>query len=368
MTSHATADAAAFSQALEQVCKVPPRRTSVPILSEVCVSFDGVLCTLTGTDLDTWLIRKLPASGEAFSFVLCRTREAAKVCRLLEGPLTLELNDTGEGKLRQLTVCISCGGRKMEFDAMDSADYPHYGSFEVETTFSANAAALRKRVARVGYAAADPSDGIRANICSVQFSGSRVYALDGQQLACDTDETLVFPRPFMVCAEPLSYLQLFGDAMISVELGVHRGQITDGVTTVGFSLNGVDLYDVDGALPRSWQEEISFSTKEFWEELSYLKKFAGNERKPYVRFDGGFLFLPTASGKCRTRIGLDGHSGIVFAFDLNKMMRAVQQFKGEPVLTMKVNNAVAPILIGAAGRSDFALVCPVRLSDRLMAA
>lgn len=107
MTSHATVDAVAFSQALEQVCKVPPRRTSVPILSEVCVSFDGVLCTLTGTDLDTWLIRKLPASGEAFSFVLCRTREAAKVCRLLEGPLTLELNDTGEGKLRQLTVCIS---------------------------------------------------------------------------------------------------------------------------------------------------------------------------------------------------------------------------------------------------------------------
>lgn len=95
---------------------------------------------------------------------------------------------------------------------------------------------------------------------------------------------------------------------------------------------------------------------------------AEGELKPYVRFDGGFLFLPTASGKCRTRIGLDGHSGIVFAFDLNKMMRAVQQFKGEPVLTMKVNNAVAPILIGAAGRSDFALVCPVRLSDRLMVA
>lgn len=46
----------------------------------------------------------------------------------------------------------------------------------------------------------------------------------------------------------------------------------------------------------------------------------------------------------------------------------VRQFKDENTVTLKVNSTVLPILIQAEGRNDLALVCPVCLTEKLVAA
>ena len=103
-------------------------------------------------------------------------------------------------------------------------------------------------------------------------------------------------------------------------------------------------------------------------ELKYLKEFTANERKPYVRFTKGSLVMPTSTGKCSTRVEIDGHSDITFAFSLPEMLDAVRQFKDESRIKLKVNSAVSPVILEAEGRGDFALVCPARLTDRFLAA
>ena len=367
MVRKAVVDAQSFSSALDQVSKVL-RKSSIPVLAEALVSISDGQCTLTATDIETYLFQTVPARGDDLSFVFRKTKDVAKACRLFDGELELEFSDIGEGKHRSLTLCMRCGGRAVEFEVMDAEVYPVCASVEAKASFTANAADLLKRVELVGYAAGKPTPYARATCCNVQFSGGHVFAMDGTRLACDTDETLMVPRPFMTYVESLSHLRMFGNQEVTVELGERQGRITNGTASIIFCINGVDVYPVDGAVPHSCQEEFYVQTRDLLRELKYLKEFTANERKPYVRFTKGSLVMPTSTGKCSTRVEIDGHSDITFAFSLPEMLDAVRQFKDESRIKLKVNSAVSPVILEAEGRGDFALVCPARLTDRLLAA
>ena len=192
--------------------------------------------------------------------------------------------------------------------------------------------------------------------------------MDGIRLACDTDRDLLFPRPFMTSADALSHLGLFGNKEISIELGDRRGRFTDGTAIVDFCIVSVNVYPLEGAIPERYAEEFSVQTGDLLREVKYLKELAAKDPKPHVRFHGGELFMATSTGKYRTSVEICGKNEIAFAFDLNKMMDALRQFKSAPRVTVKLSSALAPFILEADGRDDFALICPVRQSGRLMAA
>lgn len=367
MSKRAIIDAKSFSEGLDQVSKALQKMT-YPALSEVCVHFEDGTCILTATDMETWLIKRIPAQGDDMAFVFSRTKDVAKACRLFHGALILELEENDTGKDKELKLVMRCGARAAEFDTMDPELYPIYTPFGVETSFSVNAAALYARVERVGYAALRPSSSTQPTRTSIQFSGRHVFALDGNRLACDTDPDYSFPRPFMAGKGAISHLKLFGEQDVMIEFGKGRCRITNGALTLDFQIPSMDIFGVDQVIPKDCAESFTVSPKEFLQELKYLKEFVVGERYPYVRFSGGDLFMPVSSGTYRTSVKLDGESAITFAFDLNRMIDALRQFKDEASVQMKVNSAVAPFTIEAEGRNDMALVCPVRLTDRLMAA
>ena len=187
-----------FSKALDKVSKALSKSRYIPALKEAMVRFSGGRCVLTGGDLSTWLTAEIPAQGDDFAFVFHRTANVVKACRRLDGDLTLELIETGEGRERQLRLCMSCGNRAGEFYALFPEDYPAMPELEPEQSFSANAASLMERINRIKYATRKPSGDTLARSTSIQFSGSRIYCLDGLRAAWSTDEALSVPRPFMV--------------------------------------------------------------------------------------------------------------------------------------------------------------------------
>lgn len=370
MNKKAVVDANAFVEALAQVNKITKKLSAPlpPVLSEVHIRFSNGRCTLTATDLDTWLMKEIPAQGDDFAFAFRRTKDVVKASRIFSGELTVEVDDTVNKKKRTLALSLTCGGRGCEFEVLTAEDYPDYEPVKAETVFPVNAAALLKRVKKVGYAA-PPSINTRPGAAAgVQMVGNRVFALDGVRMACDTDSEISFPRPFMARMDALSYLKLFGGQEVTISLGEQRGQISDGTVTVGFHLLGNDFFHVESAVPLSYKEQITLSPKDFLRELKYLKGFAANVARPNIRFQAGSLLMPTGSGKYRTGVEISGKSEIVFAFRLGNMIDAMRQFKDEPLVTIKITSAVSPVIIEAEGRSDFALVCPVRLNDQLLAA
>ena len=93
MRKKATIDAKAFSEGLDQVSKAL-QKSMYSALSEVSVRVEDGVCILTATDLDTWLIKRLPAQGDDLAFVFTSTRDVAKACRMFDGVLELGLEET----------------------------------------------------------------------------------------------------------------------------------------------------------------------------------------------------------------------------------------------------------------------------------
>ena len=265
----ATVDVKAFSEALKSV--VPVLRTScIPVLEEVCVRFSDGRCILTATDLNTWIIREIPASGDNFSFVFSRTKKVERACRCFDGSLTIELTENAGHKDNGGFVRLSCGSRTAEFDTHSAELCPDVPKVEGNVSFTANAASLLERIDRVAYATLKAEPDTRENKTCVEFSGCQVFALDGYRAAWDNGE-LDFPQPFLVQAAALHHLKVFGDRQVEFRFSKPWMSVTDGDTTVISHTADSEPFHLESAVPQKYLEEFSVSPKEFLAELNYLK-------------------------------------------------------------------------------------------------
>ena len=358
----ATVDAKEFSQALNKVIKVI-KQASIPELEGVLVSISNDRCTLTATDFTTWLTTTIPARGDDLSFVFQRPKDAARACGHFEGELTLDAVEKSAEKDHCIQLTMSCGPRAAQMDAFLPEDYPAMREEQTRHTYTVNAARLLERVEHVKYALRKPDDKLEAQRTHVQFDGNKVFAVDGYRLAWDVDEGLAVRQPFMVLPEALKYLKMFGNQEVTASVGEWYLQVTDGTTELQTRIGGPLVFNVDGAVPKEFKEEFCVWPEEFLRELDYLKNLTRSIGSACVRFSGGKLSMLTPSGGYCTQIQIDGESSIDFGFDLRYMIDALRQFRGEPQVKLKVINPVAPIILEAEGRSDFAMVLPVRMKQ-----
>ena len=365
----ATVNAKTFAQALDQVSGLI-HKSVIPVLNAVLVRFEEGRCTLASTNLNTWLSVGMPAQGDSFAFLLDRPRESARAFRQFEGELAMEQTETGEGDRRRIKLALSCGPRSAGLNPFLPEDFSRYPVWDVKDSFAANAAKLYARVARVMYAAAPPNPNDH-RICrsKVQFSGNRVYALDGYRMAWDTDPELDVPRSFMAAPDALEHLKLFGNQEVSVQLGDRFARVTDGVTSLLFRLPEGELFKLDSAIPERYQVEAQVSPAEFLAELKYLKQSLRGNRAHVVRFSGGALLAESLGERYATKIPATGCDGVEFGFNLDYMADALEQFGKEPSVKMKVSaGSLGPIIFEADGRNDHAMVLPVRLKEASRAA
>lgn len=356
----ATVDAKEFFQALNKVIKVV-KRSQIPVLEGVLVQIKDEACTLAATDFTTWLTTTVPAVGDDLAFVFQRPKDVVRASRHFEGEMTLETEESGKDQRLRLTM--SCGPRAAQIEAFSPEGYPVMPEHQAKYTYTVNAARLLERVEHVKYTLRRPGFNEETQRTHVQFSGNKVYALDGCRMAWDVDDSLTVHQPFMALPEALGYLKFFGGQDITAIREENYLQLTDGSTTVRTRIEGPLVFNVDGAVPKEFAEEFYVSPKEFLGELDYLKKLVREPSKASVRFSDGRLFMTCAGGDYSTQVQIDRESKIDFAFALLYMIDALRQFQNEDWIKMKVNSSVAPIVLEAEGRSDFAMVLPVRMKQ-----
>ena len=361
-----TVDARAFSDAMAKVSRVL-KKSPIPILGEIAVSVRDGICTLTATDLETWLTTQLPVQGDDLDFVFHKTKDVMKAISHFDGEMTMELKGQPEKNKAPQKLYLYCAQRMAEYEVESIKDYPEMVKVEADKVFCANAEALLERIERVRYATMKPSSGTKPLNTCVQFKGQKIFSLDGYRMACDTQEGVTFPVPFLCYGSSLAYLKVFGASDVTVKVGVHKVLFTDGETSLCVRRQGADTFDVDAAVPTQYQETVTVKTAEFIRELNYLKECASGFTKPYVRFTGDQLTMAVPGGKFRTGIQVSGRGSLSLGFDLRYMLDALKQFKDEPEIKVKLSGVFSPIVIEAEGRGDFALVLPVRLKEEMAA-
>lgn len=362
----AVVDAKTFSDALKKVSMVL-KKSIVPILEEVHVRFSGGRCTLTATNLNTWIISEIPAHGDDFAFVFSRTKDAERACRYFSGDISLEMVETGDGKHSHPVVTISSGSRAGEFDAHPAGDYPDVPKLQGEVLFTANAGALLERISRVAYATKKPGQDSREMMSCVEFVGNQILALDGYRAAWDQDSTLSFPKPFLVLAEQIRLLKLFGNAQVDFYLSHPRLYVTTGSTMAVFRTTEAVPFDLRSAIPQKFIEEITVSPKKILDELKYLSDVAPKAKTPNVYLRGKELFMTVQGRKYSAVLDIDRQSTMTIGFHLRYVTDAFKQFEKEPQVKVKFSGAIGPVVIETEGRNDCAMVLSVRAIENAAA-
>lgn len=356
----ATVDANAFSEALKSI--VPVLRNSIlPVLEEVQVRFSNGRCILTATDLTIWIIKEIPASGDNFSFVFSRTKKVERTCRCFDGDLTMELTEDANHKDYGGFVRLSCGSRTAEFDTHSADLYPDVPEVKGDVSFTANAASLLERISRVSYATLKPGQSSNESSSCVEFSGSLVFALDGSRAAWDNGE-MIFPQPFLIQAASLHHLKVFGSRQVEFRFTKPWLSVTDGDTEAIFHTAASEPYQLESAIPQKYLEEFSVSPREFLAELNYLKDALPTARKPYVYLRGNELLMQVHDRKYSTAIKINRTGDTTVGFHLHYLHDALSQFKSEKRVMVKISGVHTPVVIEAEGRSDCAMVLPLRVA------
>lgn len=355
----AAVDVKAFSEALRNV-RVVLKKSFFPAFEGVYVRFSNGRCILTTTNMNTWMTTEIPAGGGEFSFVFPRTREVERAYRHFDGMLTLELMEDTSKRGGGRFVRLTCGTRSGEFDTLPAEDFPDIPQVDSEVLFRANAARLLERIRKVSYATLKPEQSAGKRAACVEFSGNRVYALDGCRAAWDDGE-LDIHLPFMVYAEPLHYLKAFGNREVEFRCTKPWLSVTDGNTDILFHMVECDSFPLDNVIPQNYLEEFSVSPKEFLAELKYLKEVTPALNKTDVYLCGNELFTLDGGRRYSTTLELDRAGGMTTGFHLDYMADAMLQFKKEKRVTVKISGICSPFVIEAEGRSDRALVLPIRV-------
>lgn len=362
----ATVEAKAFSTALKKV-SVILKRSEVPVLEGVYARFTDGHCTLTATDMDTWITVDFPAGGDDLAFVFSRIEAIERVSRFFDGEVSLSLTDERVNGRSNLVITLSCGARKAEFDVYPAEAYPDIPKMDGAPTFSANAEALLERISKVSYAVRKSSQEYMGRDTCIQFSGRRIAALDGYRAAWDIGETQFSPEPFLVYEEPLKCLKVFGDTVVAFHFSKNRMFITDNGTTIVCRRPEGEPYNLECAIPQNFSEELLISPKSVLDELRYLKNVAPKSRTPYVYLRGRELFMTVNGRRYSTAIEAERRGTQTIGFDLRYLTDALRQFEKEPLVTIKLGGSHSPLMMEAEGRSDCAMVLPVRVKENAAA-
>lgn len=356
----ATVDARLFSDALKKVT-MASRKSLIPILSEICVRFANGECCLTGTNLNAWIEVRIPATGSDFAFVFSRSKEVERVCRYFDGAVTVELADFRSPKDGSCNVTLSCGTRSAEFGTYAVEDYPCMPENKGTVSFSVIAGELMERIERVSYAAERPTSESRQIRSCVEFVGNQVFALDGFRAAWDTAEEQQFPQPFLALAEQLRLLKLFENTQVDFSFSKPYIFVTGGCITVILRQIDEEPFKMQSAIPQKYIEEFSVSPQMLLEELKYLGDVSPKARPSCLYLRGSDLYVMVNGRRFTTAIDVKRQSDLLLGVNLRYMTEALKQFAKVPAVKIKLSGPCSPIVIEAEGRTDCAMVLPVRV-------
>ena len=346
----ATVDTKEFATALKKVSDALVRNAAISFMAEARVDFNSGLCTVTGTDLNLWLMANLPADGDDFSFLFTDTRLVMKTLGYFSGEVTLELNGD--------TLKVIGGNKEAVFTVEDTKMYPEQPNEAFERICNADAAKLHKSIQRISYATVVSDSNI--SLRGVRFEGSRIWCLDGCRIAM-TDGAFDTSDRFILPAKELCNLKHFGDSTVEIGVGKKYVFITNSVFTMILRIiEAADRLEVEKLIPKSSTETYFIDRREYMDAIDYLSDSTRERNTNPVLFEKGKLTLEGKNSRSGVTVSVDGEAEIRYAMDLRYIRDALGQFAGSNKVKISATSEFSPIVITAENTTDLALILPVR--------
>ena len=168
---------------LQLVVGVVERRQTLPILSNVLLSLEGNLLSMTGTDLEVEIkgSTEVVSSGEAGE-VTVSARKFLDICRSLPDGAQVDISSS-EGKAQ-----IVSGRSRFSLATLPANEFPSVDEGEQNVEFSVSGSMIRGLIDSTSFAMAqqDVRYYLNGMLWEVTHNQLRVVATDGHRLAlCD---------------------------------------------------------------------------------------------------------------------------------------------------------------------------------------
>ena len=344
-----------FAVALKKI-SVILKKSALPQTEQIRVDFRENSCRLTACNYTAWLTAEIPASGDAFSFAFAKAKSVVRACQRYKGKLEITLFQTGD---KYPMLDMLCGDKGAEIQPLlGAALILKCPIVEPSQTYRACAEDVLNRVKRVMYAAEIGGDCPQRN--GVHFQDSRIWCLDKCRMAVNESSDLSVREDFILPIHAMKFLKAFGKCEMEISVGRYFTEFNGGgLRMVCHLLDVSDALRVENLLPNKHGETYSVRRGQYADAIRYLSDCGHGMKRRTVRFERGNLLLMDELVKFSAALDVDGTCETAYAFDLDLMKDALEQFSGEESVHVHVSGGKAPIVLSAGANT--ALIMPTRL-------
>lgn len=175
----------AFLKPLQLVVSVVERRQTLPVLSNVLITLDNNLLSLTGTDLEVEIVGRIELEQAGIGGeITVPARKLVDICKSLPDKAVINFSEDG-GRM-----VITSGKSRFTLSTLPASDFPSVDEGTGQVEFTIAAGALKKLIDDTAFAMAQQD--VRYYLNGMLWEASsgllRAVATDGHRLAMSTLE------------------------------------------------------------------------------------------------------------------------------------------------------------------------------------
>ncbi|MEX1061884.1 MAG: DNA polymerase III subunit beta [Patescibacteria group bacterium] len=348
---------------LSAVSKFASSKAALPVLENILLQAKKGVLTLSATDLETGVRTFFGAQVKEEGEVTIPARLLVSlISNLPAGKLVLE---TEKDVLK-----VSAEGFSSKINGLSAAEFPAF-SLEGEKLFTLPAAALKKAISQVSFAAsADDSRPILTGVLVNLAGGNLTLAgVDGFRLAQKKIKVQAGDLKLVISARSLSELSRLLSGEVEI-LKNEDGQLifkNEEFQVFAQALDG-DFPDYEQIIPANFETTLKFSGADLAKAVSLSSLFAESGAGVVVlNFDPAKKELEVSSqesetGESKTKVTItgEGKKGTI-AFNSRYLSDALAAFADEDI-NLSLNSALDPVLFTTpADKTYLHVIMPVRL-------
>lgn len=362
-------DKAKLTEAVTNVSRVIPSKSSIPALEGVQIKASGGSLRLTGYDMEAGIKTIIDANVEIEGEIVLSARLFGDMLRKMAGgEVTIESNE------KYLTQ-IKSGLAEYTILGTPSDEYPELPEIEKGKGVSIPQSTLKSMIDQTLFAVAatDAKPVHTGSLFELNNNTLNVVSVDGFRLALRSeklvsDEDLRFVVPGKALAEISKLLSEDGDSMATLTVSKRHIVFNIGGYSVVSRLLEGEFLDYKNSIPSGGVATVKIATRSLIESVERVSLLISDRLRSPLRvlFEKAKISIScsTSIGKSYDELdcGLDGEK-VEMGFN-NKYLLDALKAAGTDEVRIEISGPLSPIKILPPQGDDFLfLVLPVRLKN-----
>jgi DNA polymerase-3 subunit beta len=361
---------------LQKVVNIVPPRSTLPILSNLCITINQSELIVRATDLDLSIkVKRALASSEGETeFIVNANKLFAIVKEMPESDITLDFAD-------KEFVRISTANDKFKLPIQTAENFPAAPAFKELAEFSIRAGTLMDMAARVKFAVAKDTTraALKGILCELEGDSVRMVATDGHKLSMCNEQNSAgtVAKNISIILPPKALDQISKtiqnyEETITVKVGQTYAEFTAGETVITSKLIEGDYPNYNEAIPKNTSKTAKVRRDDLFSVLRRISVMS-NSRTRQIRFVFKENELQISSsdrdfrgeGKSSLPMQFEGEP-ITIGFNADFLIEILRLMDDDNV-SITMNSPLSAALLKPAdevkaGRMLF-LIMPLRLLD-----